>query len=250
MEKVSVVIPSYNSSPYIMDAVTSALNQTYDNLEVIIADDASTDDTRAVIREIRNPRVKLIERTENGGAAAARNSAIRAATGRYIAFLDSDDYWLPDKLSKQIGKMQEEAAGCSCTSYIEKSQKGEILVWVPGKINYKRLLRENIVGTSSTVVYDTSTLGKIYMPSLRLAEDYATWLNMLRKCDSMLGIREPLTYRRRRSDSLSSRFVVMWWFTYKVYRDTQALSPVTSLYYLFRVLYWRLWKRVRRICIP
>ena len=122
--KVSVVIPSYNSSSYIMDAVKSVLNQTYDNLEVIIADDASTDDTRAVIRKIREPRVKLIERTENGGAAAARNSAIRAATGRYIAFLDSDDYWLPDKLSKQIGKMQEEAASCSCTSYIEKSQKG------------------------------------------------------------------------------------------------------------------------------
>ena len=248
--KVSIVIPSYNSSSYIMDAVKSALNQTYDNLEVIIADDASTDDTCAMIRKIRDPRVKLIERTENGGAAAARNSAIRAATGRYIGFLDSDDYWLPDKLSKQIGKMREEAASCSCTSYIEKSQKGEVLVGVPGEINYKRLLRENIIGTSSTVVYDTSTLSKIYMPSLRLAEDYATWLNMLRQCDSMLGIREPLTYRRRRSDSLSSRFVVMWWFTYRVYRDTQALSPVTSLYYLFRVLCWRLWKRVRRICIP
>ena len=248
MEKVSVVIPSYNSSSYIMAAIESALNQTYDNLEVIVADDASTDETCAMVRKMEDPRIRLIERTENGGAAAARNSAIRAASGRYIAFLDSDDYWLPDKLSKQIGKMRGEAASCSCTGYIDKSQKGEVLVDIPEEINYKYLLRENIIGTSSTVVYDTSTLGKIYMPALHLAEDYATWLNILRQCESMLGIREPLTYRIRRSKSLSSRFVVMWWFTYRVFRDTQKLSLITSVYYLFRILSWRLWKRIRRIC--
>ena len=120
MDKVSVVIPSYNSSSYILNAIQSVLNQTYDNLEVIVADDASTDDTREVVQNIGDPRVKLIERRVNGGAAAARNSAIRSATGRYIAFLDSDDCWLPNKLSVQIDKMQEEAASFSCTRFIIK----------------------------------------------------------------------------------------------------------------------------------
>ena len=217
-----------------MRAVESALNQTYDNLEVIVADDASTDDTCTLVNKIEDPRVKLIERTENGGAAAARNSAIRAATGRYIAFLDSDDYWLPNKLSVQIGKMQGEAASFSCTNYVIKSQNDEVLFNVPEKINYKYLLRGNIIGTS-TVVYDTGTLGKIYMPALPMAEDFATWLNILRQCDAALGIHQPMAYRIRRSNSLSSQFLVMKYFTYRVYRETQGLSTITSLYYLLGI---------------
>ena len=248
MEKVSVVIPSYNSSSYIMRAVESALNQTYDNLEVIVSDDASTDDTCAVVHKIEDPRVKLIERTENGGAAAARNSAIHAAKGRYIAFLDSDDYWLPNKLSVQIGKMQKEAASFSCTSFIVKSKKGDVLIEMPEKINYKHLLRGNIIDTS-TVVYDTGTLGKIYMPALRMVEDFATWLNILRQCDSALGIRQPMAYYIKRSNSLSSRFIVIKWFTYRVYRETQGLSPITSLYYLIGILLRGLWKRLRRVYV-
>lgn len=232
MEKVSVVIPSYNSSSYINNAIESALNQTYGNLEVIVADDASTDDTCAVVHKIKDPRVKLIRRTENGGAAAARNSAIDAATGRYIAFLDSDDYWLPNKLSVQICKMQETAKSFSHTSYIVKSEKGEMLIDVPEEVNYKRLLRGNIIGTS-TVVYDAVTLGKIYMHPLRMTEDFATWLSILRQCDSALGIREPMTYYTRRRNSLSSRFVVALYFNYQVYRDTQGLSLIKSLYFLF-----------------
>ena len=248
MEKVSVVIPSYNSSSYIMRAVESALNQTYDNLEVIVADDASTDDTCTLVHKIEDPRVKLIERTENGGAAAARNSAIHTAKGRYIAFLDSDDYWLPNKLSVQIGKMQEEAASFSCTNYVIKSRKDEVLFNVPEKINYKYLLRGNIIGTS-TVVYDTGTLGKIYMPALPMAEDFATWLNILRQCDAALGIRQPMAYRIRRNNSLSSRIVVMKYFTYRVYRETQGLSTITSLYYLFGILLRGLWKRLRQVYV-
>ena len=231
MEKVSVVIPSYNSSSYINKAIESVLNQTYGNLEVIVADDASTDDTCTVVQKITDPRVKLIRRKENGGAAAARNSAIDAATGRYIAFLDSDDYWLPDKLSVQICNMQEQTKSFSHTSYIVKSEKGEMLIDVPEEVNYKRLLRGNIIGTS-TVVYDAVALGKIYMPSLRMTEDFATWLNILKQCDSALGIRKPMAYYTRRSNSLSSRFVVAIYFNYQVYRDTQGLPMMKSFYYL------------------
>ncbi len=249
MDKVSVVIPSYNSSSYILNAIQSVLNQTYDNLEVIVADDASTDDTREVVQNIGDPRVKLIERRVNGGAAAARNSAIRSATGRYIAFLDSDDYWLPNKLSVQIDKMQEEAASFSCTSFIIKSKKRQVLIDIPEKIDYKRLLRGNIINTS-TVVYDTAALGKIYMPALPVVEDFATWLNILKQCNSGLGIPQYLAYYIKRDNSLSSRFVRTKWFTYRAYRETQGLSHVMSVYYLLGILLRGLWKRLRRVYLP
>ena len=233
MDKVSVVIPSYNSSAYITRAVESALNQSYDNLEVIVSDDVSTDDTRDLVRNIGDPRVSLLEHTQKNSAASARNSAIEVASGRYIAFLDSDDYWLPDKLSAQIGRMQAAAKSFSYTSFIAKSKAAEVLIDVPEQVDYKTLLKGNIIGTS-TVVYDAGALGKIYMPALRMTEDYATWLNILRQCGAALGVREPLTYYTMRGDSLSSRFVPAVYFNYQVYRKTQDLSPVMSLYYLSR----------------
>ena len=233
MDKVSVVIPSYNSSAYITRAVESALNQTYDNLEVIVSDDASTDDTCALVRKTDDPRVRLLEHTEKSSAASVRNSAIDVATGRYIAFLDSDDYWLPDKLTVQISKMQAASKSFSYTSFIAKSKTGEVLIDVQEQVDYKTLLKGNIIGTS-TVVYDAGALGKMYMPSLPMTEDYATWLNILRQCGSGLGICEPLTYYTIRSGSLSSRFVVAVYFNYQVYRKTQGLSPAMALYYLSR----------------
>ena len=228
-----------------MKAVESALNQNYEKLEVIIADDASTDDTCELVQNLDDPRIQLIERTENGGAAVARNTAIRAATGRYIAFLDSDDYWLPDKLQIQIRTMQERPSSFSCADYIVRAKNKEMLMAMPEEINYRKLLRGNAIHTS-TVIYDSEKLGKNYMPGLRLAEDYATWLNLLQRCAAALIIRQPLAYRIRRSNSLSSGLVVMKYFTYKVYRETQGLSVSTSLYYLFRALPPGLWKRLRR----
>ena len=248
MDRVSVVLPSYNAASYITNAMESVLNQTYDDLEVIVADDASTDDTCAVIKKIKDPRIKLMKRTENGGAAAARNTAMRAATGRYIAFLDADDYWTLDKLSVQIKEMQEKAASFSCTDYIVRAKNRELLLAMPEEINYRSLLKGNVIHTS-TVVYDVDKLGKNYMPVLHMAEDFATWLNLLQRCGTVLIIRKPLAYRMRRKDSLSSQLIPMKYFTYKVYRETQGLSVITSLYYLLRALPPGLWKRLRRAYI-
>lgn len=243
VEKVSVIIPSCNSSSYILEAVESALAQTYGNLEVIVADDASRDDTREIVNGIRDPRVKLIARAENGGAAAARNTAIRAAAGRYIAFLDSDDYWMPDKLAVQVGRMQEEEKDFSYTSYLAKSGNREVLIDVPDEIDYPGLLRGNIICTS-TAVYDSRKLGKIYMPDLAMRQDFATWLNVLQKCNSALGIRQPMSCYRRRQHSLSSRFARAMYFNYRVYRQTQGCSPGASCYFLFRHLLQALQKRL------
>ena len=248
MDKVSVVIPCYNAASCIMDAIGSVLNQTCDNLELIVVDDASNDDTCKIVQKIDDPRVKLITRTENGGAAVARNTAIRAATGRYIAFLDADDYWTLNKLSVQIKAMQEKAASFSCTDYIVRAKNKEMLMTMPEEINYGKLLKGNVIHTS-TVVYDSNKLGKYFMPVLPMAEDFATWLNLLRQCETALVVRQPLAYRIRRSNSLSSSLIPMKYFTYKVYIEIQGLSVITSLYYLLRALPPGLWKRLRRVYI-
>ncbi len=244
MDKVSVVIPSYNSSSYVMKAIDSVLNQTYDNLEIILVDDASTDDTCSIVKRTNDPRLKVIVRENNGGAAAARNTGINAASGRYIAFLDADDYWSVNKLSVQISEMRKHDASFSCTNYIVVAKKRKLLLKMPEEINYRQLLKGNIIHTS-TVVYDSDKLGKIYMPELQMAEDFATWLNLLKRGGTALIVRQSLAYRLRRSDSLSSRILTMKYFTYRVYRETQGLPATTSLYYLLSVLPVALWKRLR-----
>ena len=253
-DKVSVVIASYNSAAYIMRAVSSALNQNYDNMEIIIADDASTDNTCVLVNQLDDPRIKLICLPAHRGPATARNTAIRAATGRYIAFLDSDDYWLSDKLAIQIEEMKARRAVFSHTNYRIKweDEESETLFEVPEKVNSDYLLTHgNIIHTSSAI-YDAGVLGKIYMPSFPLAEDYATWLTLLSQfsCGSALGVRQNLSYRIRRPDSLSSRYAVMRWFHLKVYLDIQELSWVRSLYYLFVVQLRSVYKRVEKIISP
>lgn len=214
-----------------MHAIESVLCQTYKNLELIVSNDASADKTCAVVQKMADARIQLIKRSKNGGVAAARNSAIRVATGRYIAFLDADDYWLPHKLSTQIAKMQEKAVDFSFTSYIAKSKRGETLIDVPEQIGYKALLKGDII-SSSTVIYDTKILGKVYMPELEMSEDFATWLNMLRRCGTALGIRQPMTYVIKHDDSLSARLIKAKYLTYRMYRETQNLSSPAALYCL------------------
>ena len=253
-DKVSVVIASYNSSAYITRAIHSVLSQNYADIEIIIADDASTDNTCALVNQLDDPRIKLICLPAHRGQATARNTAIRAATGRYIAFLDSDDYWLSDKLTVQIGKMKARRAVFSHTNYWIKweDEESETLFEVPEKINSDYLLTHgNIINTSS-VVYDAGILGKIYMPCFPLAEDYATWLTLLNQfsCGSVLGVCRNLTYRIRRPGSLSSRWAIMRWFHLKVYLDIKKLSLMRSLYCFFIVQLRSIYKRVEKIISP
>lgn len=250
-DKVSVVIATYNSAPFIMRALHSALNQNYADMEIIIADDASTDNTCVLVNQLADSRVKLICLPMHRGQAAARNAAIRAATGRYIAFLDSDDYWLSDKLTVQIREMKARRAVFSHTNYWIKwdDEESETLFEVPEKVNSDYLLTHGNIINASTVVYDAGILGKIYMPCFPLAEDYATWLTLLNQfsCGSALGICQNLAYRIKRPSSLSSRWAIMRWFHLKVYLDIQKLSLMRSLYCFFIVQLRSIYKRVDRI---
>jgi teichuronic acid biosynthesis glycosyltransferase TuaG len=234
MSLVSIITPLYNSSKFIEECIASVLSQTYQNWEMIMVDDKSTDDTIEVVRKITNGDVRftLIELEENIGSGLARNKAIAAAKGRYIAFLDSDDMWLPNKLKTQIEFMNSNNLAFTYTSYDLLNYKNINIGTFKTKslITYSELLKTNCIGCS-TVIYDTKFLGKRYFNELRTRQDYVLWLSILKEVKYTKGISEPLGIYRIRKESISSNkrsAILQVWY---VYRKIEKLNLIKSLYY-------------------
>ncbi|WP_342135315.1 glycosyltransferase family 2 protein [Providencia rettgeri] len=178
-ELVSIIMPCYNAEQYIKDSINSVLNQTYPHFELIIIDDLSTDNSINIINSFSDNRIKLIQLTQNGGAGVARNTGIEAAQGRFIAFLDSDNLWRPNKLEVQLSHMIEGNYPLSYTQYQKFTQEGKgKLVIPPNTVTYNELLYCNIIGCL-TAVYDTKILGKQFMPLIRKRQDMGLWLKIL-----------------------------------------------------------------------
>lgn len=202
---VSVIMPAYNVAEFISDSITSVLNQSLTCWELIIVDDNSTDDTVDRISPyLDDPRIKLFVNKRNLGGAGSRNVAIKHAKGRYIAFLDSDDLWSKDKLEKQIFFMQKYDVGFTFGSYTNIDENGHRheKINVPVKVNFSSLLKHNYIGCL-TAVYDTKPHGKIYMPLVKKRQDFALWLELLKKFDYAYSININLGYYRIRDGSLS-----------------------------------------------
>lgn len=217
---VSVIMPAYNCSKTIERAVKSVLNQTYRNLELIVVDDASTDETKPILEKMseNDPRVKLIFNKKNYGVAKTRNKAIDFAGGVYMAFLDSDDIWLPCKLELQITKMEREGAFVSHTSYLRvDSGKGQELgvIHAKGFVDYSDMLIDNYIG-NLTGVYNCSALGKIYQESIG-HEDYLMWLRVVKKAGSV-GVGDVLAEYSVSSSSLSGNKIKSVFWHYNILR--------------------------------
>lgn len=229
---ISIVTPSYNASSFIKETIHSVQAQTYNNWEMIIVDDVSKDNTRELIKEEieKDNRIRLIELTENSGAAIARNTGINNAKGKYVAFLDSDDLWLPEKLEKQLEFMQNNDIAFSFTSYQIMNQDGILtdkVVHVPEKINYNGLLKNTIIGCL-TVMLDIEKLGKVQMPNIRTRQDTATWLKILRQGHYAYGLDEVLSNYRKVENSISSKKFKMAKMNWKLYREIEGLSILKS----------------------
>ncbi|MEI9598241.1 glycosyltransferase family 2 protein [Moellerella wisconsensis] len=178
-ELVSIIMPCYNASHYIKDSINSVLNQTYQNFELIIIDDLSTDDSINIINSYSDSRIKLIQLTQNSGAGIARNTGIEVAQGRFIAFLDSDDLWRQNKLEVQLEYMKKGQYPLTYTQYQKFSQLGKgKLVIPPNTVTYNELLYCNVIGCL-TAIYDTTILGKQFMPLIRKRQDMGLWLKIL-----------------------------------------------------------------------
>lgn len=231
---VSVITPLFNCAEFIAETIASVQQQSFSDWEMILVDDCSSDDS-AVIADTfaeQDSRIHVIRLAENVGPAHARNEGIHAARGRYIAFLDSDDLWLSNKLQSQYDFMTTEAVAFSFCQVERFSEQGRPLgiSVVPDRIDYKGLLKSNVVVCSSAM-YDSNRLGKILMPEIRKRQDYGLWLRILKQTDFGYGIKETLVRYRVREGSVSANKRVAASYTWKIYRDIEQLSFPIALYY-------------------
>jgi len=230
---VSVVMPTYNSERFVREAIESVKQQSMDDWELLIVDDASTDGTPGILRalEALDTRIKVTLCSANGGPATARNLAIAKAKGRYIAFLDSDDIWRRDKLERQLNLFRQTGAPLVYSAYEKINEIGERkgrVVQVPVSVTYDEMLGATIIATC-TAVYDTARVGKVLMPAIRKRQDFALWLKILKQAGPARGSAEPLAYLRKRPGSVSSNRLSALGYTWRVYRDHERLSLVRTL---------------------
>ena len=229
-ELVSIVTPSYNTGKWIGETIQSVLNQSYQNWEMIIVDDCSTDNTDEVVEGYKDPRIKYIKNEKHSGAAISRNRAIREAKGEYIAFLDSDDLWTHDKLEKQLSFMKKYgyAFTCAYCDYIdEKSKPLNQVDRCPKMISKAGMFAYNWVGCL-TAMYYVPTVGVVQIEDIPKRNDYAMWLQIIKKT-RCYGLPEILgSYRVRR---VSVSHVSKWKLIqshYNMFRKCEHMNPVSS----------------------
>lgn len=232
---VSVIMPAYNTEEYIEDAVRSVMTQTFQNWELLVVDDHSTDSTCAIIESLatEDDRIILIKNENNLGVSKTRNRGLSLAKGDYIAFLDGDDVWAEDKLEKQLKTLHETGADFSYTSYSIIDKNGNRLrpdYCVPPAIDYNGLLKENVIGCS-TVMMSASIAKEYSFNANYFHEDYLLWLRLLSNGYRAAGCRDVLTSWRMTSASRSAnkfRGAVHRW---RIYRDYLELSLPKSLWF-------------------
>jgi teichuronic acid biosynthesis glycosyltransferase TuaG len=242
--QVSIIMPLYNAAPFISEAVRSVQAQTFSDWELLIVDDASHDGSAAIAAACAqdDARIRLVQHPQHAGAAAARNTAIAAAGGRYIAFLDSDDRWLPQKLATQLAFMQAHAAPFSCSAYAVIGADGQPTGRIrraPSRITYRDLLRSNLIGCL-TVIYDAQQLGKRTMPLLSHRQDYALWLQLLKQLPAVDCLPDVLAEYRVRQRSLSRAKAALLYHNWQLFRRSEGFGIVRSAY----CLGWNIWHKL------
>ncbi len=233
---VSVIMPAYNCQKYIGDSITSVLNQTYRNLELIITDDCSTDGTGKIIRSFADAdqRIVYIRNSKNCGAAISRNNSIEKAHGSFLAFLDADDIWRPEKLELQLRFMISVNAVASCTSYGKIDECSNVLKkrCIARKVYYYTDILKTCPG-NSTIIYNCEKAGKILGPNIEVRNDLAMFLKIIKKIGVIYGFNDVLGYHRVRKESLSSNKLRVVKYQWKVYYELEHLGAFKSIYYVF-----------------
>lgn len=231
MPLVSIITPSWNVERLIGETIESVQAQTFADWELLIADDCSTDNTAAVVESYaaKDPRVHLIRQPRNGGPALARQAAIEKAQGRFIAFLDSDDLWLPAKLERQVAFARDHRAALSFTAFRRIDETGSTtgrLIPVPATLTYGQLLKNTSIATLTALV-DRDVTGSIAMKN-EPYDDFCLWLSILKPGHAAYGLNEDLARYRVRGSSVSSRPLRSAGWVWHIYRNVERLSPVKS----------------------
>ena len=248
---VSIIMPSYNTAEYIAESIQSVLSQSYQNWELIIIDDCSTDNTDEVVKPyLSDERIKYLKNEKNSGAAVSRNRALREAKGKWIAFLDSDDLWMPDKLSKQINFMEKHGYSFTYTNYVEidaSGKKNGVTVTGPKRITKTGMFNYCWPGCLS-VMYDAEKVGLIQITDIKKNNDFAMWLKVCKKADCYLLDEGLALYRRGRQGSISTHSIkklISW--HYKLHKEAEGQNSLVALFNTGRNLVFGFYKKKRYV---
>ncbi len=233
-DKISIIVPVYNAEKFIKETIRSVLSQTKQEWELLLVDDCSTDSSASIIESFDDDRIRLIKMEDNLGAYAARNRGVKEAEGRYIAFLDADDLWEPEKLEHEYAFMTERNAGFVFTGYEFADENGTgkgSIVKVPETLPYKKALHNTTIFTS-TVMIDRNIIPDdlIMMPNIK-SEDTATWWNILRAGYTAYGLNENLVRYRRVKGTLSSNKLEAQRRIWRLLRDIAGLNVIQSAWH-------------------
>lgn len=248
-ETVSIIVPVYNAEKYIVETIEHVAAQTYTDWELLLVVDGCKDASARVIREYQQShgegRLRILEREENLGAAKARNKGLEASEGRYIAYVDADDLWQPEKLARQLRYMKEKQAAFVFTGYEFADEQGMgtgKVVHVPPQLSYREALKNTTIFTS-TVMFDTQRIPKqlLEMPDIK-SEDTALWWKVLRNGYTAHGLDQNLVLYRRPAQSLSSNKLEAVRRIWNLYRKAEGLSVPDSIY---NFCFWA-WRAVKR----
>lgn len=247
---VSIITPSWNCVSFVEETIRSIQLQTYTNWELLFQDDCSTDDTKERVLRLaaEDTRIKYECNSQNCGAAITRNNAIRRAKGKWIAFLDSDDLWMPDKLEKQIKFMEEHHYDFSYTSYCEingQSVDTGILISGPKHVTKVGMYCFCWPGCL-TVMYNRNKIGLVQIADIKKNNDYAMWLKVCRKADCYLLDECLAKYRRGRIGSISTQgYTTLIKWHYKLFRDAEGMNPISSFFITCINMACGLYKKIR-----
>jgi len=230
---VSIVLPCHNASEFLSETLDSVLAQSFTDWECVVVDDASTDGSPDVIARYAatDLRIRPVYREVNGGAAEARNAGVAAARGRYLAFLDADDLWKPEKLARQLAFMEETGAAISHTSYGFINETGGRLrggVRASGRVDLRLYMRNTEIGMSTSLI-DREQVGSFTFRDIRLCQDTHLWLTLLRRGIVSRGIPEPLVDYRVRSGQISASKLAMARQVFSLYREIDEVGPVERI---------------------
>lgn len=249
---VSIITPAHNAEAYIAETIKSVQDQIYTNWEMLITDDASTDQTPQIIEQFahKDSRIKFFKLEENTGPAAARNYSTHKAQGRFIAFIDADDVWHSQKLAIQVKTMMTQKAKVSFSNYQHIDEDGlplnRIINAIP-YLSYAKLLKNNYIG-NLTGMYDASKLGKLYQPHLKKRQDWCLWLEALKiSKQPAVGIQKVLAKYRLRKGSISKHKVQLLAYNFQVYHRFLKFNVLKSTIYLIVFLVEYFFIRIRYI---
>lgn len=241
-ELVSIVTPMYNSSKYILETLNSVFNQTHQHFEIILIDDASTDNTLQCLPS--DNRIKIISLKKNSGSAVARNEGIKLAKGKYLTFLDADDLWFPNFIEKSIQTIKSSKINFVFASYKRLDENLNPLLndfIVPQKVTYHDILKTNSI-SCLTAFINIEVLGKKYMPLVRKRQDMGLWLQYLKEIKFAYGIKEPLAIYRIRKNSLSRNKWKLIKSQWDFYRKVENLNIIQSIYYFIAWVFYGILK--------